>query len=145
MQPFKMTLAAALAVACGLAALPSSGEAKEGTSQYDIAALVYPGYHPDPRWKELGLFPEGQGEWFNVKDAKPKWPGHYQPRVPVWGYENEADPKVMEKKIEAASSHGVNVFIFDWYWYGERPFLEGAVADGFLGAKNNGKMKFFLM
>jgi hypothetical protein len=63
----------------------------------------------------------------------------------VWGYENEADPKVMEKKIEAASSHGVNVFIFDWYWYGERPFLEGAVADGFLGAKNNGKMKFFLM
>ena len=30
----------------------------------------------------------------------------------------------MEKKIEAASSHGVNVFIFDWYWYGGRPFLE---------------------
>ena len=116
-----------------------------GGAEYDIAALVYPGYHPEPRWKELGLFPEGQGEWFNVKDAKPKWPGHYQPRVPVWGYENEADPKVMEKKIEAASSHGVNVFIFDWYWYGERPFLEGAVADGFLGAKNNGKMKFFLM
>ena len=48
----------------------------------------------------------------------------YQPRVPKWGYENEADPKVMEKKIEAASSHGVNVFIFDWYWYGGRPFLE---------------------
>ena len=116
-----------------------------GGAEYDIAALVYPGYHPEPRWKELGLFPEGQGDWFNVKDAKPKWPGHYQPRVPVWGYENEADPKVMEKKIEAASSHGVNVFIFDWYWYGERPFLEGAVADGFLGAKNNGKMKFFLM
>ena len=116
-----------------------------GGAEYDIAALVYPGYHPEPRWKELGLFPEGQGEWFNVKDAKPKWPGHDQPRVPVWGYENEADPKVMEKKIEAASSHGVNVFIFDWYWYGERPFLEGALADGFLGAKNNDKMKFFLM
>ena len=120
-------------------------DVKRAKAEYDIAALVYPGYHPDPRWKELGLFPEGQGEWFNVKDAKPKWPGHDQPRVPVWGYENEADPKVMEKKIEAASSHGVNVFIFDWYWYGERPFLEGALADGFLGAKNNGKMKFFLM
>ena len=120
-------------------------DVKRAKAEYDIAALVYPGYHPDPRWKELGLFPEGQGEWFNVKDAKPKWAGHYQPRVPAWGYENEADPKVMEKKIEAASSHGVNVFIFDWYWYGERPFLEGTLADGFLGAKNNGKMKFFLM
>ena len=128
-----------LFAAAALAALVAGG------AEYDIAALVYPGYHPDPRWKEQGLFPEGQGEWFNVKDAKPKWPGHYQPRIPAWGYENEADPKVMEKKIEAASSHGVNVFIFDWYWYGERPFLEGALADGFLGAKNNGKMKFFLM
>ncbi|MBR0066356.1 MAG: glycoside hydrolase family 99-like domain-containing protein, partial [Kiritimatiellae bacterium] len=76
---------------------------------------------------------------------RPKWPGHYQPRVPMWGYENEADPKVMEKKIEAASAHGVNVFIFDWYWYGGRPFLEDALARGFLGAKNNGKMRFFLM
>ena len=30
-----------------------------GGAEYDIAALVYPGYHPEPRWKELGLFPEG--------------------------------------------------------------------------------------
>ncbi len=115
-------------------------------AEYDVAALVYPGYHPDPRWqKELGIFHEGIGEWQNVKEAKPKWPGHYQPRVPMWGYEDESDPKVMEKKIEAASSHGVNVFIFDWYWYDGRPFLEGALAKGFLGAKNNEKMHFFLM
>ena len=115
-------------------------------SKYDVAALVYPGYHPDPRWqKELGIFHEGIGEWQNVKEAKPKWEGHYQPRRPVWGFENEADPKVMEKKIEAASAHGVNVFIFDWYWYGGRPFLESALHEGFLGARNNGKMSFFLM
>jgi len=115
-------------------------------TKYDVAALVYPGYHPDPRWqKELGIFHEGIGEWQNVKEAKPKWEGHYQPRVPAWGFENEADPKVMEKKIEAAVSHGVNVFIYDWYWYGGRTFLEGGLHDGFLGAKNNGKMQFFLM
>ena len=47
-------------------------DVKRAKAEYDIAALVYPGYHPEPRWKELGLFPEGQGEWFNVKDAKPK-------------------------------------------------------------------------
>jgi hypothetical protein len=119
---------------------------KAKRSAYDIAALVYPGYQPDPRWqKELGIFYEGIGEWQNIREAKPKWEGHYQPRRPVWGFENEADPNVMERKIDTAVSHGVNVFIYDWYWYSGRTFLEGGLRDGFLRAKNNGSMQFFLM
>lgn len=114
-------------------------------SEYDVAAYVWPAYQPDPRWAELGIFKAGIGEWQNVKEAVPKWPGHNQPRVPAWGYENETDPQVMAKKIDAAVSHGVNVFIYDWYWYGGHPFLERAVHDGFLGASNNGKMRFFFM
>ena len=114
-------------------------------SGYDIAAYVWPAYQPEPRWAELGIFADGKGEWQNVYEAKPKWEGHRQPLVPLWGYENEADPKVMEKKIDAAVSHGVNVFIYDWYWFCGRPFLEDALNKGFLGAKNNGKMKFYLM
>ena len=114
-------------------------------SEYDVAAYVWPAYQPEPRWAELGIFGEGIGEWQNVKEAVPKWDGHCQPLVPLWGYENEADPKVVEKKIDAAVSHGVNVFIYDWYWYGGRPFLEDALDKGFLGASNNGKMKFFVM
>ena len=114
-------------------------------AEYDIAAYVWPAYQPDPRWAELGIFKDGKGEWQNVYEAKPKWEGHRQPLVPLWGYENEADPKVVEKKIDAAVSHGVNTFIYDWYWYGGRPFLEDALDKGFLGAKNNEKMKFFIM
>ena len=113
--------------------------------EYDVAAYVWPAYHPEPRWAELGIFKDGKGEWQNVWEAVPKWKGHNQPLVPLWGYENEADPKVVEKKIDAAVSHGVNVFIYDWYWYGGRPFLEDALDKGFLGAANNGKMKFFIM
>ena len=30
----------------------------------------------------------------------PKWEGHVQPLKPLWGYENEADPQVVEKKFE---------------------------------------------
>ena len=112
---------------------------------YDVAAYVWPAYHPEPRWAELGIFNEGIGEWQNVKEAVPKWEGHRQPLVPLWGYENEADPKVVEKKIDAAVSHGVNVFIYDWYWYGGRPFLEDALNKGFLGAKNCERMKFYIM
>lgn len=114
-------------------------------AKYDVAAYVWPAYHDEPRWKELGLFADGKGEWQNVYEAKPKWESHRQPLVPLWGYESEADPKVVEKKIDAAVSHGVNVFIYDWYWFCGRPFLEDALDKGFLGASNNGKMKFFVM
>jgi len=114
-------------------------------AQYDVAAYVWPAYQPDPQWAELGLFKDGEGEWQSVREAKPKWEGHRQPLVPKWGYGNEADPKVVEKKIDAAVSHGVNVFIYDWYWYGGRPFLEDGLNKGFLGASNNTKMKFFIM
>ena len=115
------------------------------SADYDVAAYVWPAYQPELRWAELGIFNDGKGEWQNVYEAKPKWEGHRQPLVPLWGYENEADPKVVEKKIDAAVSHGVNVFIYDWYWYGGRPFLEDARDKGLLGAKNNGKRKFFVM
>jgi hypothetical protein len=55
------------------------------------------------------------------------------------------DPKVVEKWIDAAVDHGVNVFVYDWYWYDGGPFLESALNDGFLKAKNNSKMQFYIM
>lgn len=113
---------------------------------YDIAAYVWPAYQPEPRWKELGIFEHGVGEWQNVYEARVKRPGdHVQPRVPLWGYENEADPLVMARKIDAATSAGVNVFIYDWYWYKGRPFLENALNEGFLKAPNQERMQFYIM
>ncbi len=111
--------------------------------QYDIAAIVWPSYHPDDRAKIF--WPDGIGEWQTVMSNKPKFEGHDQPRYPLWGYVNEADPYVAGMEIEAATDHGVNVFIFDWYWYDRMPFLEGHLNDGFLRAKNTHKMKFYLM
>ena len=72
-------------------------------------------------------------------------PGHYWDRHPLWGYINEADPAVMEMEIEQATRHGVNVFIFDWYWFDGRPFMETTLTEGFLKAANRDKMKFYLM
>jgi hypothetical protein len=88
---------------------------------------------------------EGYGEWQTVKAMQPRFEGHTWPRRPLWGYVNEADPYVMEMQIEAASRHGVNVFIYDWYWYDNRPFLEQCLNNGYLKAKNNDKVKFYLM
>ena len=59
-----------------------------------------------------------------MKRAEPRFPGHAQPKVPLWGYEDEADPRVMARKIDAAANCGLNHFIFDWYWYDDGPYLE---------------------
>lgn len=112
--------------------------------QYDIAAYVWPAYTGDePRTRIF--WPEGMGEWQSVKNSVGKFEGHNWPRKPLWGFVNEADPFVMEMEIEAAVSHGVNVFIYDWYWYDRRPFLEQCLNNGFLKAGNRDKMKFYLM
>ena len=112
--------------------------------KYDIAAYVWPAYTGDePRTRMF--WPEGIGEWQTVKNQKQKQCGYFWNRKPVWGYVNEADPYVMSMQIDAAADHGVNVFIYDWYWYDHRPFLENCLNDGFLKAPNNKRMKFYLM
>jgi len=101
--------------------------------EYYVAAYIWPSCHHDERFGDM-LWPEG-----------PRFEGHYQPKVPLWGYEMDDDPEVMEKWIDAATDHGVNVFIFDWYWFDEGPFLESSLNNGFLKANNRDKMQFYLM
>lgn len=120
-------------------------EKSASNNKYDVATYVWPAYFPDSRYKDIGVFPDGKGEWETVYNAKPKFQGHDQPRIPLWGYVNEADPKIMEKEIEAASTHDVNVFIFDWYWNDGQPFLEDQLNKGFLKASNSNKMSFYIM
>ena len=111
---------------------------------YDIAAYIWPAYTGDEPRTRL-FWEEGMGEWQTVKNMQPKPCGYNWDRKPLWGYVNEADPNVMRMQINAALDHGVNVFIYDWYWYDERPFLENCLNDGFLKAPNNEQMKFYIM
>ncbi|HBL78078.1 MAG: hypothetical protein A2W90_13395 [Bacteroidetes bacterium GWF2_42_66] len=122
----------------------NKGADTKGKNNYVVAAYIWPSCHHDERFGDM-LWPEGTGEWEIIKKGNPRFAGHYQPRLPLWGYEMDNDPKVMEKWIEAATSHGVNTFVFDWYWYDEGPFLESTINDGFLKAKNNSKMQFYIM
>lgn len=116
-----------------------------GKQKYDVAAFYWPAYHPDARFRDINVFPDGKGEWEAIYKAKPKFEGHEVPKVPLWGYEDESKPEVMAKKIATATKYGVNVMIFDWYWYDNKPYLEDALNKGFLKAKNSRDMKFYLM
>ncbi|MBR3552280.1 MAG: glycoside hydrolase family 99-like domain-containing protein [Clostridia bacterium] len=111
---------------------------------YDIAAYVWPSYTgKEPRARQF--WEQGIGEWQSVLSAEARVEGQRLPRKPLWGTVDEADPAVMEFQIKEALRHGVNVFIYDWYWYDRRPFLEQCLDDGFLGAPNNTDMQFYLM
>ena len=110
---------------------------------YYVAAYIWPSCHNEARSQQL--WPDGIGEWEVIKKGNPRFEGHYQPKVPLWGYEMDDNPKVMEKWIDAASSHHVNVFIFDWYWYDGAPLLESTLDNGFLKANNRDKMQFYIM
>ena len=112
--------------------------------KFDVAAYIWPSYTgTEPRTRPF--WPEGMGEWQTVRSAEKRYPEHNWPRKPLWGYVDEADPYVMEMQINAAADHGVNVFIYDWYWYDRRPFLEQCLNNGYLKARNNDRVKFYLM
>ena len=135
-------LLTALLIFC--AASLSGKTQKPERQKYDVAAFLYPAYaSDDPRLRPF--WPMGIGEWETVMTVGDRYPGHYWNRKPLWGYINEADPAVMEMEINQATSHGVNVFIFDWYWYDGRPFMETTLDNGFLKAANVDKMQFYLM
>jgi hypothetical protein len=109
-----------------------------------VAAYYFPNYHTDdPR--NIANKGAGWSEWELVKAARPRFPGHHQPNVPAWGYTDEKNPAVMEKKIEAAATHGIDCFIFDWYIYEDGPFLNRCIDEGFLKAGNCSQIKFALM
>ena len=50
--------------------------------------------------------PVATSEWGLIQAAQPQFEGHFQPKVPAWGYEDENDPAVMARKIEAAAGSG---------------------------------------
>ena len=124
---------------------PKDGSAPDGPpidvppGDVTVAAYYFPNWGP-----------VATSEWGSLQRAKPMFDGHKQPKVPAWGYRNENRPEVMQQKIDAAADHGLDVFIFDWYFYDEaqmpgNKYLSSALEEGFLKAPNNDRMKFSLL
>ena len=108
-----------------------------------VLAYYFPSWHQDAR--NAQWFGEGWTEWQLLADARPRFEGHRQPRVPAWGEIDEADPAVFDRQIELATSHGVDGFIFDFYWYDDGPYLDRALDEGYLGASRRDDAVFSLM
>ena len=123
--------------------LDEVSEIAKADKGYIVAAYYFGNFHVDSH--NEAAHGAGWTEWQLVRGAKPRFPGHQQPKVPLWGYEDESDPKVFERKISAASNASVSALIFDWYWYNDGPFLNAALEGGYLNASNVGDVKFAIM
>jgi hypothetical protein len=80
-----------------------------------------------------------------MRGGRPWFPEHHQPRQPLLGELDERRPETWDRYNALAAEHGIDVFIWDWYWYDGEPAMHEALEEGFLRARNRGIVKFALM
>ncbi|MGN9135089.1 glycosyltransferase WbsX family protein [Clostridium sp. HCP1S3_B4] len=67
----------------------------------------------------------GFTEWVHVKEAKPLYNGHKQPRVPLNdNYYNLLDKKTVEWQTKIANEYGIDGFAYYHYWFEGKMLLE---------------------
>lgn len=128
-----------------LAALAVWGAMAESTTPIkpvEVMAVYYPHWHVYPRGEEW--FGKGWTEWEFVKTPKTRFPGQ-KIFKPFMGYLDGKDPDDVAVEIDLASNCGIDVFLWDWYWYGGELMMQESLEQGFLKAPNRDKMKFALM
>ena len=130
-------------VAAAFAAAASLGGENR---KIDVVAVYYPHWHRYPKGDEwFGAEKWKEAEWAFVRDAKLRVPGQKIPFRPLYGYLDGKNPADVAKEIDLASNAGIDVFLFDWYWYGGEMTMQESLEQGFLRAPNRMKMKFCLM
>ncbi len=108
-----------------------------------IGAYYYPGWHSCPVRDEA--FSAGWSEWDLVCNCSPRFDGHEQPNLPMWGRQDDSNPAVFGQKLKAAESYGVDALIFAFYWSRGKRLLQRALDQGFLPAAENHTTRFALM
>lgn len=81
-----------------------------------IVAAYLPQYHETPDNSEY--WGEGFTDWIAVKDAKPQFDGHIQPKEPLDGYYYDlSDYNAIKWQAELAKKYGVDAFNIYHYWF----------------------------
>ncbi len=88
-----------------------------------IIPVYLPQFHTIPendKW-----WGEGFTEWVNVKEAKPLFKGHNQPRVPLNNnYYDLSDVDTLRWQCQIAREHGIYGFAIYHYWFNGHLLLE---------------------
>ena len=109
----------------------------------EVAAYVFPNYHASALHNKI--YAPGWTEYNLIRSARPWFEGHQQPRTPLLGELNESLPSTWEVYNKLCKQSGIDVLLWDWYWYDGKPCLHEALEEGFLEAKNTNDVKFACM
>lgn len=96
-----------------------------------LAAYVYSGWHPIPERDDA--FHPGFTEWELLAACGPRFPGHFQPRVPLLGSYDDRDPEALGLRLRLAQDHGIDAFVFGVFWCRGKRVFEAGLDHGFLG------------
>ena len=86
-----------------------------------VACYTFPNYHASALHDKI--YGPGWTEYNLVRSARPWFQGHAQPRGPLLGEMDESKPGTWEKYNELCKQSGIDVLIWDWYWYNNEPCL----------------------
>lgn len=108
-----------------------------------VASYVFPNYHASALHNKM--YSQGWTEYNLIRNARPWFEGHQQPRTPLLGELDESLPSTWETYNKLCKNSGIDVLIWDWYWYDGKPCLHEALENGFLEADNVNDVKFACM
>lgn len=108
-----------------------------------VLTYVYPGWHPIAE-RDRAFYP-GFTEWDLVESSRPRFDGHCQPRLPSRGRYDDRDPVAVGERIDLCVDHGIDAWVYGFFWCrGKRVFQE-ALDLGFLGSTSGQRFPFALM
>jgi lipopolysaccharide biosynthesis protein len=88
-----------------------------------LLAFFFPQFHAIPENDEW--WGKGFTDWVNVRRARPRFHGHYQPRVPLDDrYYDQSDRRTIEWQIDLARRYGLAGFCHYHYWFDGKQLLE---------------------
>jgi hypothetical protein len=108
-----------------------------------VFAYVYPGWHPVPE-RDAAFYP-GFTEWDLVEATRPRFDGHAQPRLPLWGRYDDRDSAAVARRVRAALAHGIDGLVYGFFWCRGKRVFEDALDLGFLGSEFGASCPFALM
>ncbi len=108
-----------------------------------MLAYVYPGWHPIPE-RDATFYP-GFTEWDLVEASAPRFAGHVQPRLPLWGRYDDRDPLAVVRRITACRAHGIDGFVYGFFWCRGKRVFQDALDHGFLGSPEGRELPFAVM
>ena len=88
-----------------------------------VVAFYLPQFHPiDENDRFWG---KGFTEWRQLAKGMPRFPGHYQPRIPRdLGFYNLENVEDLVKQVIMAKAGGINGFAYYYYWFNRKRVLE---------------------